>query len=300
MFSRPNNNDNQYLVADFLEWECIKNQSDISSLSYRSLLSISDDETNNEGIESSDDLSVDVLDSAIEECYNRSLCCPNHYPFETGHSSLGLKPGNDWYRDIYTFLLLTTRLNMNSERVQAGYDGTHLFEELCALVAKEYYGNHAQTKVFGTAIQGSFKDKIKDLMQSLNINAIFNEPEGSTGMHKDGCLDIVAWVPFADMKDGQMIALGQCKTGTNWEDKLGELDSDIFFSCFFTKTPYSKPLKMFFVSESFGNYKWEERCRKGGIIFDRTRIMQFLPPEIDSELLNRIIQWNQSALASYN
>lgn len=298
MFSRLNKNDSPYTVADFLEYECLITKSSISSLSYRSLLSISDDELNNDGIESSDDFSVDKLDSAIAECYHRSQNCPNQYPFITGRSSLELKANSTWHKDVYAFLLFATRLNMREQRVQAGYDGTQLFEELCALVAKEYFGVHSIAKVFGTSAGGSFNDKVEQLLHSLHIKGQYKEPEGSTGKQKDGNLDIVAWIPFADDKDGQMIAMGQCKTGTHWEEMLNELDPYDFFSCYSTQQPYAKPQKMFFVAESFGSYKWQERCTSGGILFDRTRIMEYLPNEIDRALLEKIKTWNCAAMVA--
>lgn len=300
MFGRLSKEDSTYKIADFLEFECVKSGSEISSLSYRSFISISDDEINNEGIESSDDSSVRALDSAIAECANRSNCCPNQYPFVTGISSLNLKSDAGWHKDVYTFLLLATRMNMKDERMQGGYDGTQLFENLCALVTKEYYGNHCQTKVFGTSAGGSFKEKVEDFLRSLCIRGRFKEPEGSTGHQRDGNLDIVAWIPFADKKDGQMIALGQCKTGTHWENMLTELEPEVFFSLYSTQQPYVTPQKLFFVAESFGNYKWEERCANGGILFDRTRIMEFLPEENEEEmleLLEKIKVWNTAALA---
>lgn len=301
MFSRLNRGDSPYKVADFLEFECIKAGGGVSSLSYRSYLSMPDDEINNEGIESSDDISVSILDAAIAECSNRYQYCPNNYPFVTGTSSLDLKSEDSWHNDIYTFLLLATRMNMRDNREQGGYDGTKLFEQLCAFVTKEYYGKHCQAKVFGTAISGPFKEKVEDLLRSLNIRGHFTDPEGSTAHQKDGNLDIVAWIPFSDKKDGQMIALGQCKTGTHWEGLLTELDPEGFFALYSSQQPYSKPIKMFFVTESFGKYKWGERCSSGGVLFDRTRIMEFLPNEIDgelAELLERIKIWNMAALAA--
>lgn len=296
MFSRPNSKDSQFVIADFLEYMCLSTGSSISSLSYRSLLSMPDDELDNEGVESSDDFSVDILDCAISECYNRSQNCPNHYPFTTGRSSLELKPDVTWHKDIYTFLLLATRLDMRAQRMQADYDGTRLFEELCAIVAKEYFGTHSIAEVFGTSVDGPFENKVKRLLNSLHIKGQYKQPDGTTGRQKDGNLDIVAWIPFADNKDGQMIALGQCKTGTHWEEMLTELDPDVFFSCYSTQQPYAKPQKVFFVSESFGNYKWQERCTRGGILFDRTRIMEYLPAEIDDTLLDKIKAWNNAAM----
>ena len=51
------------------------------------------------------------------------------------------------------------------------------------------------------------------------------------------------------------------------------------------------------MSESYGMDRWEERSRKAGIVLDRTRIMDFLPDELDSELTGRIMEWNRAALA---
>lgn len=301
MFSRLNSHDTPYIVADFLEFKCLQTESTVSSLNYRSLLSISDDEIDNEGIESSDDLSVDKLDEAIGECFNRSEACPNSYPFVTGRSSLELKTEVDWHKDIYEFLLLTTRKNMQTQRVQAGYDGTELFEELCAEVVQEYYGCHAKCKVFGTAVDGSFDKKVKGLIKDLNLNATYRKPKGTTGHEKDGGLDIVAWIPFTDKKDAQLIALGQCKTGTNWEGMLTELEPSTFFDCYISPAPCLKTVvKMFFVAESFGNYKWEYRYRSGGILFDRTRIMDYLPNQLKDGLLDKIQAWNHSAMEEEN
>ena len=296
MFSRLNSKDSPYTIADFLELECIKAGTEISSLSYRSYMSVSDDEIDNNGMESSDDKSIVKLDAAIAECSNRLNCCPIQYPFIIGNSSLGLKPDSSWHRDIYIFLLLTTRLNMRDEHVQDELNGTKLFETLCSLVIKEYYGKHCRAEVFGTSTSGSFKDKVDGLLKALCIKGHVKEPEGTTGRQKDGNLDIVAWIPFSDKKDGQLIAMGQCKTGTHWETLLPELDPDNFFALYSSQQPYSRPQKLFFVSESFGDYKWGERCASVGILFDRTRIMEYLPENMDEELLSKIIKWNKAAL----
>lgn len=298
MFSRPNREDNQYTISDFLEYKCIKTDGEIPALAFRSLLSMSDDEVNNEGIESSDDKSVIVLDDAIAECSNRLQRCPDRYPFVIGCGSLGLKSNTCWHKDIYAFLLLVTRIDMKNNRMQGGYDGTRLFEELCAKVIEEYFGCHSEVMVFGTSQDGKFNEKVKEVLRRLNIRGQFKIPYGSTGHQRDAHVDILAWIPFTDKKDGQMIALGQCKTGTSWESKLTELDPDVFFSCYSTQQPFSKPIKMFFVSESFGDYKWEERCSYCGILFDRTRIMEYLPHEIDEDLLDKIRMWNAAAIVA--
>ena len=72
---------------------------------------------------------------------------------------------------------------------------------------------------------------------------------------------------------------------------------DVFFESYFSGKPFADVERMFFVCESYGVDRWEERSRKAGIMFDRTRIMEYVPVNIDANLLGRITQWNQAAIA---
>ena len=143
---------------------------------------------------------------------------------------------------------------------------------------------------------GTFKQKVEQVINNLNLTSSFKTPLGSTGRQKDAAVDVVAWIPFADKKDSQLIAIGQCKTGTHWESMLTSTQPKVFFESHFTGLPFADVERLFFVSESYGIDRWEERSRKAGIMFDRTRIMEFIPSNMDIDLLNRIMQWNQEAL----
>lgn len=297
MFNRPNSQDPAPLVADFLELQCLLTNAPVSTYSLRSLFSVSDDEIDNDGIASSDDFSIEALEDGIKECERRALFCSSKYPFEVTPNSLAPRSHEGVNKEIYQFLLLSTRLNMNTQSIQAGFDATDLFEELCAEVAAEYFGQHSKSMVFGTAEVGTFKQKVERVITRLNLNSLFKSPLGSTGRQKDAAVDIVAWIPFADKKDSQLIAIGQCKTGTHWEGMLTSTQPDVFFGSYFTNTPFADVERMFFVSESYGIDRWEERTRKAGIMFDRTRIMEYIPTNMNADLLSRIIQWNQEALS---
>ena len=53
------------------------------------------------------------------------------------------------------------------------------------------------------------------------------------------------------------------------------------------------------MTEDFGNYKWKERSKAGGILFDRRRILEFLPADIntiDAQLNADIHTWVNAAL----
>lgn len=296
MFNRPNSKDPAAVVADFMELQCLLTQNPVSTYSMRSLFSMSDDELENDGVESSDDLSVDAIEDGIKVCEERSTFCPAKYPFSVGRCSLEPQEAVGVNRDIYQFLLLSTRLDMNTQKVQAGQDATKLFEELCVFVAKEYFGQHAKAMVFGTAGGGGFKHKVEDMIRSLNLTSSYKVPLGSTGRQKDAAVDVVVWIPFSDNKDSQMIAIGQCKTGTHWDGMLTATLPRVFFGSYFTGDPFADVERMFFVSESYGVDRWEERSRKAGIMFDRTRIMEYIPDNIDAGLVGRISQWNRDAL----
>lgn len=295
MFNRPNSKDPAVLVADFIELQCLLTQSPVSTYSLRSLFSMSDDELDNNGVESSDDLSVDAIEDGIKVCGERATSCPTKYPFVVSPHSLEQQEAGV-YKEIYQFLLLTTRLNMTTDKVQAGLDGTKLFEELCASVAKEYFGKNSKVIVFGTAGAGGFKQKVEEIIYKLNLTSSYRVPLGSTGRQKDAAVDVLVWIPFTDKKDSQMIAIGQCKTGTHWDGMLTSTMPNVFFGSYFTEEPFADVGRMFFVSESYGLDRWEERSRKAGIMFDRTRIMEYLPENIDVNLLSRISRWNQEAL----
>ena len=185
---------------------------------------------------------------------------------------------------------------MKKERVQRCLDATELFERLCCLVAKSYLGEHAHCELFGTSIKESFEEKVKKILTKLHIKGEFKNPLGSTGLQKDGGIDLIAWIPFNDNKDSQLIALGQCKTGSNWEELMKKV---AFFQNYSTLQPFVEPEYMFFVAEDFGMHKWEERSRSCGIIFDRIRIMEFLPvniKEIDAPLFKDVKSWVEGAI----
>ena len=59
------------------------------------------------------------------------------------------------------------------------------------------------------------------------------------------------------------------------------------------------PIYFFFVTEDFGEYKWEERSKDAGVLFDRRRILEFIPTDIysiDAQLDADIHTWVNAAL----
>lgn len=283
-------------IADYIEFCALKNSDGTCSIAgLRAALSAPEDEIDINGTEEGDDAVLNKLSKALVMNSERKTVFGG-YPFNISMNSLSCKSEltrNDYY---YIFLLLANRLNMQSEKIQGGQNATDLFERLCRCVISEYLGGHCKCEVVGT--NGSFEIKVNEILNKMDLKGYYREPDGGTEHHKDGGVDIIAWLPFEDRKDSQLIALGQCKTGTNWEPFLKK---NVFFKTYTTCLPYVDPeyLYFFFVAEDFGKYKWEERSRAAGVLFDRRRILACIPVDIssiDAQLDADIHTWVNAAL----
>lgn len=153
--------------------------------------------------------------------------CDCKYPFIAERYTIKIKPYiKEDISLIYYYLLLATRENMGIKRIHKDLDGALLFEHFCSHVIKEYFGYNAKSMVFGTGSAEFFNSKIDSLLTSLEEGGSSKVPEGSS-YAKDGKLDVIVWIPFADKRKGKLIGLGQCKTGTNWEPYITQLRSKL-------------------------------------------------------------------------
>lgn len=287
-------------LADYMEVQCLISDEKIySTTSGNSTMGViydnyDEDEYDNNDFED-DDFNFREALSEIEE---RNTKSNNNYPFISYDNVIKLKEDvNALTLDIYTFLLLATRENMNANKVANGLDGTALFEKLCAEVLHSYFGEKSEAFVFGTGGGNqSFQAKVEDFLNRLKEGLMFRRPDGDRGNQKDGKIDVVAFIPFADTNKGQFVAFGQCKTGTNWKGIATQLNPKSFCDSYITPAIGFTPIVVYMVSESFFE-DWENTARNtGGILFDRSRIMNYLPAEISVELLNDIRSWNAGVL----
>lgn len=285
-------------IADFMEFQCLTSESNVySSVSGKSAMGISYDED----IEDEDEFPE--IDEALAEIEDRCAFSNGYYPFITDVNSIRMRDDIDSIvKDVYTFLLFSTRENMSSGKITEGIDGTALFEKLCALVLKNYFGKSSKSFVFGTGQddKDSFSSNVQKMLDMLGEGKLmFRLPDNDTNHHKDGKLDVVVFIPFADSRKGQFIAFGQCKTGTNWRSAVSQLNPKGFCESFCNPTPGFTPIAVFMVTEAFTE-NWEYLLRStNGLLFDRSRIMQYLPNEIEECLLEDIRKWNAAVMRKY-
>ena len=247
-----------------------------------------------------DDPNEHRIEEAFRELEFRAGSCGirHEYPFEID------KAGNTVHLadrslssrfPVYRFLLLATRLNMKGNRKHAGIDGTQLFERLSAQVAQEYLGERAGSLVFGTGSgAGSFRNRIDDLCKRIGEGDRFDGRQGTSSHTRDGKLDVVAWKPLSDGRQGKLILFGQCKTGTNYKDSLTQLQPDSFCRKWLRSQPALPPIRGFFISEALSAADWYDAASDAGLLFDRCRIMDFCNVR-DPGVLADIRSWTSAA-----
>ena len=240
----------------------------------------------------------EVVDAAYLELIQRWEFCQTGYPFildPRGYTLQVSQEPQDSKSVIYKYLLLATRLNMNTDRYYSDYDGTLLLEELAAEVARNYLGTRAKSLVFGTASNiSSFEGRVNFLCQQIGEGGGFENRGLKPPTEKDGKLDVVTWKDFADHRPGKIILFGQCKTGTHYRDELAKLQPGAFCKKYMRSTPVVKPVRVFFVSESLPETNWHNMSVDAGILFDRCRIIDFCDG-VTPETLGKIEAWTEAA-----
>lgn len=300
MFKLPNSPSPQaevHELADFVELLCW----DHGLASKREIVAYLgrvDDNDSNIGCDDDDDENSESLDEVMNEIERRAVACGGGYPFRldlegtvlrydaesTGHRSI-----------LYRYLLLSTRLNMKDNRVHAVIDGADLLEEVAAHALKSYLGGtRARAFVFGTAASHGFQDKVDALCRELREGAGFRSLDHAPVQANDDKLDAVAWVPFSDSLPGQLIAFGQCKTGSNWGGLVAQLQPDTFIKKWMREPILVNPIRAFCISEAADRSRWKGTCTAAGILLDRCRLIDF-SDNLPLDLLDRVSRWTTAA-----
>ena len=253
------------------------------------------DHTN--GVPETDELYEEVQE-AFGMVEDRMESYGSAYPFvldESGRSLRLRAHSGSLGQTVYKYLLLATRLDMNQNKSYEGIDGTDLFEQLCAEVARRYFGDGSRSLVFGTSSDlRSFSDRVEDLCARIGEGNTYRNNSGGRPQAKDDGLDVVVWNPFTDTRKGKLMGFGQCKTGTHYEEHFTRLQPDAFCKNWFDVMPAVHPVRIFFMTDALPNDRWYKRSTYAGIIFDRSRLIQ-LCENISSQTLTKMSTWTQAA-----
>lgn len=245
------------------------------------------------GIENEEDSLNNFIDDIAKEIRRRENEGNERYPFElTDEDYVITLKDKFWISTIYKFLHYTTYLNMGINRSHGGQDGAKLFEEFSSIIAKNYLGEVTQGGVFGTALEGGFKDKLEKVMNEMGEGTGVKTVAGANPQDED--IDIVVWKPFKDKRRSMLIAFGQCKTGMSWLQSYVRLQIKTITDIWFIDKPIVDPIPLFFCSMNFPMQRWDYQASKIGLVFDRFRILGlYNQSDIDknTDLFERIKIW---------
>lgn len=287
--------------ADYMEYVALKkrNKSGISFLDQFRPSKVISDETLIDGIDDENERFNNKLDDVASEIRRRQKLGNGRYPFELTNMDYGIRfiSKNNIHHLIYRYLLLATRHNMKKNRVHDKIDGALLFENLCGIVAENYFGQPVNVRVFGTSNreEGSFRVRLQSILDEIREGGKIHTHSGYKP--KDDKIDIILWKRFSDMKSSQLIAYAQCKTGTSWQDDLALLNTASFNYRWCSSQMVLLPVKIFFCAQYFPQEIWQPKSYEAGLIFDRFRILEFLPRALSLQLRTEIFRWTTAAEA---
>ncbi len=292
-------------LADFIEIECLKTASlKFSHLSAIKSMDIPDDYQEDDVDEDDfvrDNVEEKRIDNAFDEIELRYKYSGKKYPFFLNKELVETDFANISTSIIYIYLLLSTRLKMGGKNIERSFnniDGTLLFEKLCKVVLSNFWGNRSHSILFGTSASGGFSKKVEELIIELKEGGSYKSKDGVTPSANDDNLDVVVWNGFRDERCSQLIGFAQCKTGDSWREDLGQLNPGIFVQRWFSDSPCVEPTNVFMVSDIVRDEFYT--ITAGLLFFDRCRIMDYLPDNIDDYFLSEIKLWLKGAASKYN
>jgi len=294
-------------LADYAEFLCWRN-GQISSQEISRYLVRIDDNDINEGCEDTEDIIYDKMDDVFAEIQRREKACTGGYPFIWKKARNGQVLCFDTHTSCkpqlvaYIYLLLSTRLNMSRNHKHAELDGALLLEHLSTHVLKTFLGSKSRSMNFGTATGGGFRERLATLCRELGEGGGLRDMHGEPVQARDGGLDIVGWIPFADEEQGKLIVFRQCKTGTEWHGQTSTLQPLDFAKKWLGDTFPVEPMRAHFVAESIDRGRWRQLSISAGLLVDLCRRVEYAahrPAQVAADRIawtGAVRQWVPAAM----
>lgn len=209
-------------------------------------------------------------ESAWGELVTRSRVCGSVWPFRLEGAVLTPRYPKRISRHFYRFLAM---LGLGEGVTD---DDRRIFEEVFAELMVAITGapgvrvGHPPTADQAT----SFADRFADFLDDAGAS---NEERGKDPLptDKDLGLDAAATKKlFADDRGGATLHFwAQCATGYNWENKLSDLNFEVWRPHFAWSV---RPIKLMATPLvlTMSETKWHRTVRQGGVVVDRPRLLQ--------------------------
>ena len=171
-----------------------------------------------------------------------------------------------------------------------------LFERLSALALQEYV--KGEVFLFGWPVLDGTEIAIGQRVREAAGQLGERFAEAPARRYLDRGVDIIAWKKFGERRSSQFIILAQCAAGKHWQNKTRDLPKEsweqyIHWACNFVTA--------FFVPCIIPDSLWHDISREAGILFDRVRIINFLPNGItDPQLSAELSRWAEGQLTEFS
>ena len=206
----------------------------------------------------------------VRELELRSVAAQGAYPFNVSQSGVLQRLQGLGVFSAYTFCLCLSYIRFSHPPGWKTFPRRY-FEDLAVIAAQNYIqGESVRFAAPRAALNKSFRPALDQLCGLMNEGGPYRKRKRKAG--QDRKLDVVAWRHFPDRRPGKILLFGQCASGEDWEDKLGELNPDAFCKSWLVDQPISQFLRAFFIPHRTEELAWEDVCRTGGILFDRCRL----------------------------
>lgn len=166
-----------------------------------------------------------------------------------------------------------------------------LLERIAAISIAEYLGGVSY--VFGWPPHEDIPANIKDRFSDLTVKMRERLVEFPADKYKDRGVDVVSWKPFKNEdsglhRSGQIAVLAQCAAGQDWQKKT----SDVPLTAWKQYIHWaSEPIRGFVVPGVIQDENWHDMSTDSGLVFDRARIYNNWPENVDQELVASIRSW---------
>ncbi len=166
-----------------------------------------------------------------------------------------------------------------------------LFERMTAHAIGQYVGG--TSFVFGWPvlpdIQAEIGARVRQVCDSLQEKFA----EAPAARYQDRGVDIISWKAFpepseTDRRSGQLVVLSQCAAGHYWRKKTRELPLASWVQYIHWATD---PIPGFAVPCVIDDDLWHDVNREvDGLVFDRVRLLNFLPEGVRDETLAKELE----------
>lgn len=116
---------------------------------------------------------------------------------------------------------------------------------------------------------------------------------------KDDKVDIVAWLPFSDLRAGQVMIFAQCAAGSDWKSKAGEISLDLWKD--YMNWVAAPIIAIAFPFVCIDPNEWGHVSKQsGGFLLDRLRLSSIYRERkgISSDLKKEIKYWCKNQIAN--